>query len=323
MARIDEIRVIVRIARMYYERSIRQPDIAKQLGLSQATVSRLLNRAKEEGIIRITVSVPQGVYSQLEEQLIERYGLRDAIVVDTLREDDEQIIQRDIGAAAAYYLESAVKPNEVIGISSWSSSLLALVDAMHPLQSKSGIRVVQILGGVGNPSAEVHAAHLTSRLADILKGTAVFLPAPGVVGSEAARQVFQDDVYVQETMQLFNQIDTALVGIGVVEPSKLLAESGNIFSMAELGTLRKKGAVGDILLHFYDAMGDPVITPLDDRVISMSLEQLCKIQRSIGVAGGRRKYAGILGALRGKWINILITDQFTATRLVNEDANRN
>src|SRR5690606_8194919 len=106
-------------------------DIARQLGLSQATVSRLFKRAKEEGIVRISVNVPHGVFSELEEQIIAAYNLRDAIVVDCVNED-EQMIQRDIGAAAAYYVESTIKPNEVIGLSSWSGTLLALVDAMHP-----------------------------------------------------------------------------------------------------------------------------------------------------------------------------------------------
>lgn len=318
MTRIDELRMVVKVARMYYQRGIRQPDIAEQLGISQSTVSRLLNRAKEEEIIRITVTTPQGVYSDLEEQLIQKYSLHDAIVIDTIRDDDERLIQRDIGSSAAYYLESSIKPNEIIGISSWSSTLLNMVDAMHPLQSKSGVRVVQILGGVGNPSAEVHATQLTRRLADSIKGTANFLPAPGVVGSEAARDVICNDIYVQETLNLFDQIDTALVGIGVLEPSKLLAESGNVFSLEEIQILREAGAVGDILLHFYDIHGKQIVTALDKRVISMSLEQLKKLPHSIGIAGGRRKYAGILGALRGRYINILITDQFTANRLVEE-----
>src|SRR3990172_5683505 len=208
MARIDELRFTVRFAQMYYEQGIRQPDIAKQLGFSQATVSRLLTQAKEEGIVRISVAVPHGIYTELEELLIQHYGLHDAIVVDTIQEDDERRIQRDIGTAAAYYLESAVKSNEIIGIASWSSVLLALVDALRPLQNKTSIRVIQIMGGIGNPSAEVHANRLTSQMADLLKGTAVFLPAPGIVGSEAARKVICDDVYVRETMQFFDNIDT-------------------------------------------------------------------------------------------------------------------
>jgi DNA-binding transcriptional regulator LsrR (DeoR family) len=117
---------------------------------------------------------------------------------------------------------------------------------------------------------------------------------------------------------LFDQVTTALVGIGAIEPSKLLAASGNIFGAQELELLRSKGAVGDVLLRFFDLAGKPVVTPLNDRVVSMQLDQLGRVDRSIGVAGGARKYAAILGALRGGWINVLITDQFTARRLVAE-----
>ena len=153
MAQIDELRLMARVARMYYERDMRQSEIAKQLGLSQATISRLFKRAKKEGIVRISVNVPPGVYSDLEEEIISLYDLRDVIVVDCMR-DDEQIIQREIGAAAAYYVESTIKPNEVIGLSSWSGTLLALVDALHPIPRKNDVQVVQILGGIGNPAAD-------------------------------------------------------------------------------------------------------------------------------------------------------------------------
>lgn len=315
MARIDELRLMARVARMYYENDMRQSEIAHQLGLSQATVSRLFKRAKEEGIVRISVNVPQGVFSELEEQIIAAYNLRDAIVVDCMHED-EQMIQRDIGAAAAYYVESTIKPNEVIGLSSWSGTLLALVDALHPVTRKNDVRVVQILGGIGNPAAEIHAARLTGRFAKLVNGSATYLPAPGVVGSEAARHVFLEDQYVQEAMALFEQVSLALVGIGAVEPSELLADSGNIFSDSERDILRSEGAVGDILLHFFDADGQPVKTSLDHRVMSMSLLQMRQAERAVGVAGGRRKHEAILAALRGQWVNVLITDCFTAQRLM-------
>jgi DNA-binding transcriptional regulator LsrR (DeoR family) len=300
---------------MYYGNDMRQSEIAQQLGLSQATVSRLVKRAKQEGIVRISVNVPQGVFSELEEQIIAAYNLRDAIVVDCSHED-EQMIQRNIGAAAAYYVESTIKPHEVIGLSSWSSTLLALVGAMHPVYRKNNLRVVQILGGIGNPAAEIHAARLTGRFAELVNGTATYLPAPGLVGSEAALQVLLQDQYVQKAVALFDQVSLALVGIGAVEPSDLLADSGNIFSDAELGILRGLGAVGDILLHFFDRDGQPVKTSLDNRVMSMSLPQMRRADRAVGVAGGRRKHDAILAALRGQWINVLITDRFTGQRLV-------
>jgi DNA-binding transcriptional regulator LsrR (DeoR family) len=318
MVRVDELRLIVRIARMYYEWGMRQADIAEQLGLSQSTVSRLLERSREEGIIRITIAAIPGVYADLEEKLIKKFGLRDVIVVDSLDDRDEKLIHKDLGSAAAYYLESVIHQREVIGISSWSSTLLNMVDAMHHVPRKAGVKVIQILGGVGNPIAEVHASGLTRRFADLVNGMPVFLPAPGVVGSEAALRVLLEDEYIHQTLSLFEKVTTALVGIGAVEPSKLLAESGNVFSAQELGLLRQNGAVGDILLRFFDAHGKPVDTVLNKRVISMSLDQLRKVKRAIGIAGGLRKYPAILGALRGGWINILVTDNHTAARLVTE-----
>jgi DNA-binding transcriptional regulator LsrR (DeoR family) len=320
MAQLDELRLAVRVARMYYEWDMKQSEIAKRLGLSQPTISRLLQQAKDSGIVRISVTVPQGVYTELEEELLRRYRLRDAIVVDCSSDKDDRMIEREIGGAAAYYVESSLRPNEIIGISSWSATLLALVDAMHSVARKGDVRVVQILGGVGDPSAKVHANRLTSRFADLVGGTPVFLPAPGVLDSGAARKVLLADGFVHEVITLFDQVTTALVGIGAIEPSKLLAASGNIFPAHELDLLRSKGAVGDVLLRFFDAAGRPVDTPLNDRVVAMRLDQLARVDRSVGVAGGSRKYAAILGALRGGWINVLITDQFTARRLAEEAA---
>jgi DNA-binding transcriptional regulator LsrR (DeoR family) len=316
LARTDELRLIAKVARLYYDRGVRQADIAQQLDLSQATVSRLLKRAEDERIVRITVSVPHGAYTELEEELQAGYRLKEAIVVDTV-EDDEQIL-RDLGAAAAYYVETTLKQGEIIGISSWSSTLLAMVDAMHPLPRSSRAQVIQILGGVGNPAAEAHAAHLTRRMATLTRGDAFFLPAPGVAGSAETARVYFDDPYVRAAVDRFDQVTLALVGIGAVEPSKLLASSGNIFSAEELDLLRQHSAVGDICLRFFDRQGQPLLMPLDQRVIGMRLEQLQQVARSVGIAGGQRKLHAIRGALAGHWINVLITDRRTAEALVEE-----
>jgi DNA-binding transcriptional regulator LsrR (DeoR family) len=120
---------------------------------------------------------------------------------------------------------------------------------------------------------------------------------------------------VSNTVQLFEKVTLALVGVGALEPSTLVASSGNVFSEEELKSAQKQGAVGDICLRFYDARGQAVRGALDDRVIGMSLDGLRRVQRSVAVCGGKRKFQAILGAVRGKWINTLVTDQYTAERL--------
>ena len=318
MARIDELRLLAKVARLYYGAGLRQSEITDRLNVHQSTVSRLLKRAEKEGIVRVTFSMPSGLHPDLEDELQTQYGLREAIVVDAIDAEDQ--IARDLGAAAAFYLETTLKPRDVVGISSWSASLLAMVEAMHPSPRAAGARVVQILGGIGNPGAEVHATHLTRRLANLISGTATLLPAPGAVGSADAKRVMLKDRYVQEATVLFRSVTLALVGIGAVEPSKLLAASGNVFSPHELKSLSARGAVGDICLRFFDAAGVPVQTPLNDRVISMELSELKQVKRVVGIAGGKRKTAAIRGALAGGWINVLITDRATAERLIQATA---
>ena len=316
MARIDELRLMTKVARLYYEQGMRQSEIAENLHLSQSTVSRLLKRAEQEQIVRVTVSVPHGVYTDLEEALVATFGLHDAVVADCVRDDDDESVQRDVGRAAAYYLETTLDQGECIGVSSWSGTILAMVDAMRQIPRPIDARVIQILGGAGEPQSKVHAANLASRLAELVRGEATFLPAPGLVDSADVRQVLLNDSSIREVLKLFDEITLALVGIGTVEPSPLLASSGNIFSDEELDMLREHGAVGDILYRFFDAEGNPVQTPLAARVTGMDLDHVRRVKRVVGIAGGERKLAAIHGALNGGLINTLITDRFTAERLV-------
>jgi DNA-binding transcriptional regulator LsrR (DeoR family) len=219
-----------------------------------------------------------------------------------------------------FYIETTLNQGEVVGISSWARPLLAMVRVMNPLSRPVDATVVQILGGIGNPATELHATNLTRRLAGHLRTETVFLPAPGVVASSEMRSIYLQDPFVKEAVGWFDRVSLALVGIGAVEPSRMLAGSGNIFSASELDLLRRQGAVGDICLHFFDAQGNPLLTSLDERVIGMDLLQLRQVKRSVGVAGGERKVAAILGALRNRWINVLITDHFTAERLIDPPA---
>ena len=175
-------------------------------------------------------SSPRACRPALEEALEERYGLREAIVVELL-DDSEASITRDLGTATARYLEASLTGGDVVGISSWSSTLLAAVDAMRPLPPKAGAqRALQLFGGVGNPAAEAHAARLTQRFADLTGARPTFLLAPGIASSVDARDALANDRFVREALDGLAEVTLALVGIGALEPSSLLQSSGNIFS---------------------------------------------------------------------------------------------
>lgn len=311
----EELRLMTKIAYLYHKQNMKQSEIADQLDLSQATVSRILKRAEDEEIVRTTVTIPTGVYSELENELCSKYGLKSAIVVHCEDGSDEAVFHY-LGSAAAYYVETTLGKNEVVGLSSWSSTLLSMVNSMHRFPKASKAKVVQMLGGMGNPSAKTYAARITEQFAKLVQGKPIYLPAPGVARSQEVLNDLKTDPYIHEAFDLFDKITLAIVGIGSVEPSKLLAESGNIFSAEELTDLQNAGAVGDICLRFFDSDGAEVNLPLDKRVVSIQLDQLAQAKRIVGVAGGSRKLNAIRGALNGGHINVLITDHVSAMALM-------
>lgn len=310
---------MVKAARMYHEQNLSQGDIAEKLNVSQSRVSRWLTDAVREGIVRTIVVAPAGTESDLEDAVAAKYGLR-AVVIADLHTEDEAATIRGIGATAAGYLEVTLTGANRVGLSSWSSTLLATVDAMSPRNVRAAERIVQVIGGVGNPEVQVRATHLADRLATVTKGTPRYLPAPGIVSSRGGRDALLEDPFVADVAADWDRLDTLLVGIGSIEPSPLLRESGNSLNESNLKALAASGAVGDICLRFFDKYGTLIESELNDRVLGISPEQMLRVDRRIGIAGGTRKYAAIRAAVEGKWINVLITDKKTALKLESDKA---
>jgi DNA-binding transcriptional regulator LsrR (DeoR family) len=307
--------LLTKIARMYHEQGLRQPEIAERLHISQSRVSRFLKEAVTLGVVRTVVVPPAGVYSQLEDEVRDKFGLVDVVVADS-DEGDESSILPALGAAGAAYLETTLTGSDRVGISSWSSTLLATVDAMAPRTVRIAEEIVQVIGGVGNPSVQVKATHLADRLARVTGAVPKYFPAPGIVGSQAARDALLDDPYIRDLTTEWDNLTLVLAGIGSLQPSPLLKDSGNAVSAADVEVLRGIGAVGDVCLRFFDDAGALVTTELHDRVVGISSRQLRAVPRTVGIAGGARKFEAIRAAARGHWIDVLITDLETAQRLV-------
>lgn len=312
----DHLRLMAKIARMYHERGMRQSQIAEELHVSQPRVSRLLKRAGEVGIVRTTVALPSDVYTDVEEELEARYGLVEAVVADVGGNDDD--VTRALGAAAAEYLETTLTASDVLGISSWSATLLAAAESMRPARARIADTIVQVVGGVGDPRVQMQATRLMAAVARATGGAPTFLSSPGMVGSVGARESLMADPSLAEVMATWERLTTVLVGIGSLEPSPLLRDSGNGLPDAEQDVLRDLGAVGDICLRYFDADGAPVVSDVDSRIVGIDADQLRAVPRRIAVAGGQRKHAAILGAVRGGWVNVLVTDLDQARRMLAE-----
>lgn len=309
----ENARLMTKVARLYHEQGLSQPSISSRLHISQSRVSRLLTKATEVGIVRTTVVNTAGVYAELEDELEKKYSISEIVIVDTT--DSEEQILKSLGSAAAHYLESTLTGGDKIGISSWSSSLLSTVEAMRPKVSKVADEVVQVIGGVGESNAQAHAVRLAGRLAEVTGARVSYLPAPGLVNSpEAARALFANQ-NISSVLKSVEGLTLLLVGIGSIEPSKLLKESGNSLSDKERKDLARLGAVGDVCMRYFDEDGKSLKTNLDKRIIGIQADQLKKISRRVAVAGGSRKFKAIKAALDGGWVNVLITDYKTAKKL--------
>ena len=280
MSKQDEQRLLVKIATLYYSENKKQSEIASLLHLSQSFVSRALTRCQKEGLVKITVVQPTNIFVDLEKAIEERFGIRQAIVVDVGENASYSQVKHAIGSAAAHYVETRLRPEDLVGISSWSSTIL------------------------------------TQQLAAHLGCPAWLLPSQSIEHSVEERSRLVNSPDVAAVVAKFAEVDVAIVGIGELEPSQLLKNSGNYYNESMLQLLAERGAVGDICLHYYDAAGKPVLSQDEDPVIGMELEQIRRCPQVIALAGGVDKENAIRGALQGDYIDVLITDFPTARALI-------
>ncbi len=315
-ADIEQLRQMTRAARLHHIHGARQTEIAEKMGISQAGVSRLLRMAEEHGIIRFIVVPPEGLYPDLEEALIEAYGLDAAYVVDV--DPAGEGVAQILGAAAARCLTDVFEGGPVLGFTSWSTTLREMARLMEP-RMKSQIRsVVETLGDLGSPMLQHEADVATLQIAQAFQAEAVFLRAPGVMKSASLRDVALVDGHIQRALKLLDEVDIVFVGIGPADFHGPLEENDNFFTTEQLAEVRKAGAVGQLHQRFIDADGKPVRTPLDDLVIGISLAQLRGAGRRIAVAGGAAKHEALAAALAGEWIDVLVTDVNSANHLLAE-----
>jgi DNA-binding transcriptional regulator LsrR (DeoR family) len=310
----DRRKLLYKIAKAYYEDGLTQGQIGKRLGLSRIKVSRLLQQAKKEKLVQISIVSPDQSNADLERELEAQYGLDEAVIVSPDSHHKGAIL-REIGQAAVDCLLRCLQGGEVLSLS-WGSTLLSVVASL-PVKSWPEMKVVQIMGGLGRPEAEVHGTDIVRRMAQAFGAKPRLLSAPGVVTSKIVRDALLADPQISDTLALAARADVALVGIGVPVPDSVVMQAGTILT-EEVEQLKALGAVGDIALRFFDAKGQPVEHEINHRIIGLDLEQIKKIPRVIGAAGGTEKFEVIRAALRGKFINVLVTDDRIAVRLLED-----
>jgi deoxyribonucleoside regulator len=310
----EKLSKIIEAAKLYYLLDYNQHEIAQKLGVSRPTVSRFLQLAKSEGIVEINIKDPTENVENLSAQLEQKFKLKKAVVV-SIPQFEDHIIKNYLGEKAAEYLHEIVKDNDIIGVT-WGTTLYHVAIELKQKFVKD-VKVVQLKGGVSHSETNTYASEILYLFGKAFNTTPLHLPLPAIVDQVVVKQAMEADRHIGKILELGKQANIALFTNGFVNPDSLLFQLG-YFTESDLKTLNGK-AVGDICSRFFDENGNICNLSLNERTLGINLEDLKKKEYSILVAGGPNKIAGIYGALKGRFANVLVTDQFTAQFLLDKN----
>jgi DNA-binding transcriptional regulator LsrR (DeoR family) len=305
---VSDFEQLVRASRLYYELGETQDAIAKQLGVTRPQVSRLLKRARAEGIVEIRIVDRTAVASPASDALQGRFGLAAVHLAPTIA-GPEDLTRRMVGRLAAEILRGALRAGLTVGIGD-GVSVAATSAALEETASSVDVTVVPLCGGHWATGMEREPYR---RVADALGAQARGLMSPGLVDDAATQRALMGHAGVRAITALWDRLDVALFGIG-----------GPTWSVARVGEeverqLETSGAVGEVLVAPFDLDGAFVCAALRDRVIAFDARRLGRVPVAIGVASGDAKIRPILGALRAGIVRTLVTDVATAEAVVALD----
>lgn len=296
--------LLASVARLYYLDGLSQSEIASIYGVSRSTVSRLLTTARERGVVRVSVDDHDPRDRELEGQLLERFGLRHAIVVRGM-DGAETANRRAVGYFAAPEVARWVSESGIVGITG-GRTLGELVRAMRPGTHGNKLAVVQLMGTIGANPSNVDASELSRSLAHRFAGTFHTVNAPAFVEDKRTRDLFLSHSQIASVWTLFSSLDTVLIGIGTLAES-MIAER-KVLGGNDVENLRRAGAVGELCGRFFDAAGRECATPMRDRVVSIDLDALRTGRHVIAVTAGGGRRQAIRAAITGGLVHSLIID---------------
>ncbi|GAB2546165.1 sugar-binding transcriptional regulator [Gracilibacillus alcaliphilus] len=309
MASLEDRRLLAKIAKLYYEEEATQSEIAKVFGVSRSLISKYLTKARELGIVEITINDQDShPFMEMEDTLEKQYGLREVIIIPSV---DSDILKQKLGAATSKYLLRLIKGKEIIGVSS-GTTLNEVVKLTESNRKFPEVLFVPLVGGSGNERMDIHSNHIVAQFAMNLSTGYRLLHAPVMVDSSEAKEIIINQSEIRKIFDMGSRADIAIVGIGGSPAHSTMVKTYFDQEEGDFGD-----AIGDICYNFINEHGHTANHEWNKRVISLNLDKLKQIPSVIGVAGGAEKVTAIHAALKGKLVDVLITDEETAAQIID------
>lgn len=309
-----EEKEFVRVATMYYEEGMTQAEIAKKVGVSRSLISKILLDAKKAGIVEIFINSKNVYTINLERKLEIKYDLKRVIVVDTSEIENNEV-KKTISREAALYLKEISKNVSSIGIS-WGESLRGLVNH-YPYTNQSNITVFPLIGGMGDDYIDIHSNQLCFDLARKMRAKAKYLYAPALVSNERIKKELENNPTIHAVFEESKSVDIALVGLSSPFKDSTMVKIGYL-NQEDLDELTDKNVVGDINSRFFDNSGKEADCSINHNVLGINLNEIESIPTVMTIAYGDEKFDAIKVALNKKLINVLVTTDTIANKLLED-----
>lgn len=304
-----ELVLAATVARRYFIEGKAKTEIADELRISRFRVARILERARESGLVRVEIVLPAQIDADLSERLRAAYSLHHAIAVATSDEPEESL-RSHLGEVAAGLLTELVVEGDMLGIG-WGRTLDAMTAALRRL---APCTVVQLTGAAGNIDVAEDSVEIIRRVAALSGGPSFPIYAPLVVDTPETAAALRRQPHVVEAFRRFDRLTKAVLAIGSWDPPN--SQLRNAMNESAREALKRLGVRAEICAILVDDGGRTVAGDLMDRAVAISAKQLRRIPEVIAVAGGRTKTAAIRAVLRAKFITSLVTDAATAVALL-------
>ena len=307
--------LLLRAAWYYYKDELTQDEIARRLSMSRASVGRLLDRARRVGLVSINLNTEHLDAFELSGELRKMFGLAEALVVpdDEKEPFDHHVLNGRVGLGGAQFMSTHLRPGASLGVG-WGETVSRAIAATS-FGAVGPVHMVTLTGGVEGYLQTILSSkgELATDPANLTSATVI--PSPIMASTPALAAALREEPTIQEVLRQACAVEYALVGIGTPTADATIVHMGYLTG-EDSRRLRERGVVGDILGQFFDASGDVVDLPIHDRRIGIELADLRRIPKVVGVAGGKHKAEAILGALHGRFLDVLVTNELTAIRLL-------